>query len=91
MITEAITATIIDIVADTVHRDAAHAAHPPITADTRLDGLALDSLGCIELTAAVEDEFDVAIDCGERISFETVGCIVALVEDRLCRPVAIAA
>lgn len=91
MITQAITATVIDIVADTVHRDAVHTAHPPITADTRLDGLALDSLGCIELTAAVEDEFDIAIGCGERISFRTVGCIAALVEDRLCSPAAIAA
>lgn len=91
MITEAITATIVGIVADTVSRDAAHTAHPPITADTRLDGLALDSLGCIELTAAVEDEFDIVIHCAERISFRTVGCIAALVEDRLCTPAAIAA
>jgi acyl carrier protein len=51
----------------------------PASEETDLDALALDSLQCIELTVAVEDEFRVHISCAERISLVTVGDFADLV------------
>lgn len=61
------------------------AAHSPLA------DLALDSLSCIELTVAVEEAFDVEIGCGERISFETLSDIAALVDTKVAQRMPLAA
>lgn len=50
-----------------------------VSGDTLLDSLPLDSLQCVELTTAVEDEYDIMITCGERVSVETIGDFADLV------------
>jgi acyl carrier protein len=49
---------------------------------TRIDDLALDSLSTIELTVAIEDALQTQIDCGQRVSAETLGCFVSMVMAR---------
>lgn len=51
----------------------------PIDAHTVLGDLPLDSLQCIELTAAIEDEYDMTITCAERVAAVTVGDMADLV------------
>ena len=46
---------------------------------TLLQDMPLDSLQCIELTAAIEDEYDVTITCAERVSMITVADLADLV------------
>ena len=51
-----------------------------VTAASSLDSLELDSLECLELTALVEDHFDVVIGCADHISCETLADIAAIVD-----------
>lgn len=53
----------------------------PMSESDRLDDLPLDSLQCIELTAAVEDRFGISISCSQRVSIETLGDFADLVLD----------
>lgn len=63
----------------------------PVDRDTPLTELHLDSLGCIELTVAVEDAFHVDIACHERIEFRTMGCIAQLVDTKVREALPLAA
>jgi acyl carrier protein len=51
----------------------------PMSETSRLDDLPLDSLQCLELTAAIEDEYDICISCSDRIGVETIGDFADLV------------
>ena len=50
-----------------------------IDLNTKIEDLAIDSLGLIEFVAGVEDEFDVTITGHECIKSETIGDYVDLV------------
>lgn len=72
-------------IADIVFAQAADISGLPastIGEHTRIDDLALDSLSTIELTVAIEDALDTQIDCGQRVSAETLGCFVSMVVAR---------
>lgn len=62
----------------------------PVTAVSSLESLELDSLECLELTALVEDHFDVVIGCADRISCETLADLAVIV-DVQARPLPLAA
>ena len=51
----------------------------PVNSETTLDDLPLDSLECLELTAAIEDAYNVDISCAHRISVVTAGDFADLV------------
>lgn len=51
----------------------------PMSETSRLDDLPLDSLQCLELTAAIEDEYDLCISCSARVEVETIGDFADLV------------
>lgn len=51
----------------------------PMSETDRLDDLPLDSLQCLELTAAIEDGYGFDISCSDRISVETIGDFADLV------------
>jgi len=51
----------------------------PMSATSRLDDLPLDSLQCLELTAAIEDEYDISISCSDRVDVVTIGDFADLV------------
>lgn len=52
---------------------------PTMSETSRLDDLPLDSLQCLELTAVIEDEYDICISCSDRIGVETIGDFADLV------------
>jgi len=54
--------------------------HVVVAESSLKDDLSLDSLDCIELTMAVEDEFDIEIADEEADKLETIQHIVDLVE-----------
>ncbi|MFZ3482005.1 hypothetical protein [Sphingomonas sp. 3-13AW] len=51
----------------------------PVTEGFPLADLPLDSLQCLELTALVEDRYDVQISCCERTTISTIGDFADLV------------
>lgn len=66
---------------------------PPDTLPATLDdstgllghGIGLDSIEVLALVCAIEEAFDVTVadDCLQRMYFETIGSLVAFVQERL--------
>jgi acyl carrier protein len=65
----------------TTIREALSLSSRRITPRTPLRSIASDSMDAIELLAALEDKFDVAIEVDALMRFETVGDVIAYVTE----------
>lgn len=63
----------------------------PVSISSTFEDLALDSLSCIELVTAVEDEFGVDISCAERIGMDSIADLSHHVQGLRIVPTALAA
>jgi acyl carrier protein len=73
------------IVVDVIIRHVSHLSGMPasdISEASRLDDLPIDSMDCILLVVALEDDLGIEIGCGDRVTLETVGDIADLAQTR---------
>ena len=79
MTIEEIESGVIDILTELLQDVSGNTGKPPITRDTTLESLGLDSLDNVEIVIDIEDRFDITIQDEAARACKTVGEIIAYI------------